>query len=64
MPKWRYDSIYQTFMTRNEFVFEDYEHGAVFRVGGKEYVLSEDKKLDLPYGADIYDVEWPPRKQA
>ena len=63
VPQWRYDSTYQTFMTRNEFVFEDYEPGAVFRVGGKEYVLSEDKKLDIPYGADIYDVEWPPRKQ-
>ena len=62
VPKWRYDSTYQTFMTRNEFVFEDYEPGAVFQVGGKEYVLSEDKKLDIPYGADIYDVKWPPRK--
>ncbi|MDE6213771.1 MAG: hypothetical protein K2M70_09905 [Lachnospiraceae bacterium] len=64
VPKWRYDSTYQTFMTRNEFVFEDYEPGAVFQVGGKDYVLSEEKKLDLPYGVDIYDVKWPPRKQA
>ncbi len=45
-------------------VFRDYEPGDVFLVGGKKYVLSEDKKLDLPYGADIYDMKWPPRKRA
>ena len=43
-------------------VFRDYEPGDVFLVGGKKYVLSEDKKLDLPYGADIYDMKWPPQK--
>lgn len=46
----------------------------VFIFGGVEYfnrdippisfVLSEDKKLDIPYGADIYDMKWPPRNQA
>ena len=51
-------------MTQNEIIFRDYEPGSVFRVGGEEYVLSEDRKLDIPYGADIYDVKWPPRKQA
>ena len=61
--KERYDDTYQMYMTQTEILFRDYEPGSVFRVGGKEYVLSEDKKLDLPYGADIYDVEWPPRKQ-
>lgn len=62
--KERYDNTYQMFMTYNEILFRDYEPGSVFLVGGKEYVLSEDKKLDLPYGADIYDVKWPPRKGA
>lgn len=61
--KERYDDTYQMFMTQNEIVFRDYEPGAVFQVGGKEYVLSEDKKLNLPYGADVYDVKWPPRKK-
>lgn len=62
--KERYDNTYQMFMTQTEILFRDYEPGSVFLVGGKEYILSEDKKLDLPYGADIYDVKWPPRKQA
>lgn len=62
--KERYDNTYQMFMTLNETVFRDYTPGSVFLVGGKEYVLSEDKKLDIPYGADIYDMKWPPRNQA
>ncbi len=64
MPKERYDNTYHFFMEYTETVFRDYEPGDVFLVGGKEYVLSEDKKLDLPYGADVYDVKWPPRKPA
>lgn len=63
VPKERYDNTYHMFMTYNEILFRDYEPGSTFLVGGKEYVLSEDKKLDIPYGADIYDVKWPPRKQ-
>lgn len=62
--KERYDNTYQMFMTQTEILFRDYEPGSVFLVGGKEYILSEDKKLDLPYGADIYDVKWPQRKRA
>lgn len=64
VPKERYDNTYYMFMTYNEILFRDYEPGSTFLVGGKEYVLSEDKKLDIPYGADIYDVKWPPRKGA
>lgn len=50
-------------VNKNILDMRDYEPGAVFQVGGKEYVLSEDKKLNLPYGADVYDVKWPPRKK-
>lgn len=64
VPKERYDNTYRMFMEYTETVFRDYAPGDVFLVAGKEYVLSEDKKLDLPYGADVYDVKWPPRKQA
>ena len=64
VPKERYDNTYHFFMEYTETAFRDYEPGDVFLVGGKEYVLSEDKKLDLPYGADIYDMKWPPRKRA
>lgn len=64
VPMERYNSTYYTFMERNDFVFKDFKPGDVFLVGGKEYVLSEDKKLDIPYGADIFDVKEPPRKRA
>lgn len=64
MPKERYDNTYHFFMEYSETAFRGYEPGDVFLVGGKEYVLSEDKKLELPYGADIYDMKWPPRKRA
>ncbi len=58
LPKWRYDTTYNMFMNQN--VLKDYEIGSVFKIGGKEYVLSADKKLDIPYGADIYDIKYPP----
>ncbi len=64
VPKERYDNTYHFFMEDTETAFRGYEPGDVFLVGGKEYVLSEDKKLDLPYGADIYDMKWPLRKRA
>lgn len=63
VPKWRYDNTYNMFMTQNDIVFRDYEPGAVFKIGVKEYVLSADRKLDIPYGADIYDIEYPPRNK-
>jgi hypothetical protein len=31
----------------------------VFKIGGKEYILGEDRKFDVPYGDDIFDIEWP-----
>lgn len=46
-----------------QWMVKDYGAGAVFKVDGKEYVLKEDGTLDVPYGADIYVVEYPPRKQ-
>lgn len=61
VPKTRYDATYNMFMNR-EGIFDDFEVGAVFKIGGEEYILSSDKKLDIPYGADIYDIEYPPRK--
>lgn len=64
VPKERYDNTYHMFMEYTETLFRDYDPGDIFLVGGKEYVLSEDKKLELPYGADVYDVKWPPRKRA
>lgn len=36
-----------------------YELGSIFKVSGKEYVLSKSHTLDIPYGEDVYDVEYP-----
>ena len=29
------------------------------KIGNKEYVLSESHTLDIPYGEDIYNIEYP-----
>ena len=33
--------------------------GSIFKIGGKEYALNEQRKLDIPYGEDIFDIEFP-----
>ncbi len=60
VPKSRYDATYNMFMYR-EGLLDEWDAGAVFIIGGKEYTLSADKKLDIPYGADIYDIKYPPK---
>lgn len=57
----RYDGTYNMFMNTN--ILDDYAVGSVFVIGGKEYILDEHKKLDIPYGADIYDVKFPMREK-
>ncbi|MDE7478126.1 MAG: hypothetical protein K2M91_09285 [Lachnospiraceae bacterium] len=60
VPKSRYDGTYNMFMDGK--VLEEYAVGSVFIIGGKEYILNADKKLDIPYGVDIYDIKYPPRE--
>lgn len=61
--KERYDERYESMFTDtwDWWWLTEYEPGSVFKIGGKDYVLSEDRKLDVPYGVDIYDVQYPPR---
>ena len=54
----RYDS-----MTKSGVWFYRWLPGSVFKVDGKEYVLSENKTLDIPYGENIYDLEYPPKSE-
>lgn len=56
--KERYDEHYASF-TSSPSLFYDYAPGDVFKVAGKEYVLSESQTLNIPYGEDIYDIEYP-----
>ena len=52
--KGQYDERYDR-MTSGKF-FKQFKVGQKVTVGGKEYVLGEDKKLDIEYGADIFDL--------
>ena len=46
--KERYDIRYQH-LTSGGVLLDEYEPGSVFKIGDKEYVLSENHTLDIPY---------------
>ena len=56
--KERYDMRYQH-LTSGGVLLDEYEPGSVFKIGDKEYVLSENHTLDIPYGEDIYNLQYP-----
>lgn len=56
--KWRYDSRYYG-ITTGGILLDNYEVGDIFKIGDKGYVLSENHTLDIPYGEDIYNMEYP-----
>lgn len=56
--KERYDIRYQH-LTSGGVLLDEYEPGSVFKIGDKEYVLSENHTLDIPYGEDIYNLQYP-----
>lgn len=56
--KEKYDIQYKH-ITSTGLRFTDYEPGCIFKIGDKEYVLSENRTLDIPYGADIYNIKYP-----
>ena len=53
-----YDDQYYNYV-KSGAICREYEPGAIFRIDGEEYAVTEDRKLDVPYGADIWNVEWP-----
>lgn len=56
--KERYDSKYEH-ITSTGYHFMNYEPGSVFKLNGKEYILSENHTLDIPYGEDLWCLEYP-----
>lgn len=56
--KERYDSKYKH-LTSTGYELMSYEPGSVFKLNGKEYVLSENHTLDIPYGEDLWCLENP-----
>ena len=61
--KFEYDAMYDMFAKRGTALFNKYEVGSIFKIGGKEYALNEQRKLDIPYGEDIFDIEFPKQMQ-
>ncbi|MBQ5734216.1 MAG: hypothetical protein UH654_08485 [Lachnospiraceae bacterium] len=61
ISKLNYDVQYEYFTS--ELAFDDFKVGSVITIGGKEYVLGSDRKLDIAYGEDIFDIVYPPIEQ-
>lgn len=56
--KKQYDDRYQNTIQSGIFT-RDFEPGTKLKVGGVEYTVDENRKVDVPYGADIWDIEYP-----
>lgn len=56
--KERYDKHYKT-LTSSGNLLSEYAAGDIFKINGKEYALTENHTLDIPYGEDIYNIEHP-----
>ncbi|MBE6033563.1 MAG: hypothetical protein E7222_02565 [Clostridiales bacterium] len=59
-PKWHYDERYKAMTTGGLLI--DNQPGDLFVVDGKEYILSENRTLDVPYGSDIFNLQYPNKK--
>ncbi len=53
-----YDDQYYNYV-KSGGICRDYEPGDVFKIDGEEYTVNADRKLDVPYGVDIWNIEWP-----
>jgi len=51
------DRYYNAFVSGN--ITRKYYPGTVIKVDGKDYTVDENGKIDVPYGADLWDVEYP-----
>lgn len=53
--KEQYDQRYHHLLSEN--FLKQFEAGQKFLIDGVEYMLGEDRKLNVPYGVDIYDLK-------
>ena len=53
--KAQYDDRYN--MITSGRAFHQYEAGQKVMIGGKEYIIGEDKKVSIEYGTDIFDIQ-------
>ena len=57
-----YDIRYKSLTNSSSKLLTDFEPGSIFKIGNKEYVLSEDFTLDIEYGEDIFALILPERE--
>lgn len=57
-PRWEYEEQYAA-ITSMGGLFSEEKPGDIFELDGKEYVLSDKHTLDIPYGADIFNIKYP-----
>ena len=60
--KRQYDIDYEMYTKIGFPFFNRFDVGDIIVVEGKEYPLKEDRTLDIPYGEDIYDIQFPMEK--
>ena len=60
--KQEYDERYA--FINSEYYLGRFEPGQKLLIGGKEYQLGEDRKINVPYGEDIWDIEFCPPEEA
>ena len=49
-----YDKRYNALVSGKTFQLDKFQPGQTVTVGGKEYVLNENKGIDIEYGAEVY----------
>ena len=49
-----YDKRYDALVSGKTFQLDKFQPGQTVTVGGKEYVLNENKGIDIEYGAEVY----------
>jgi len=60
-PKWEYDEHFAA-ITSIGGLFSEEKPGDIFEIDGKEYVLSDKHTLYIPYGADIFNIQYPSKE--
>lgn len=58
LNKDRYDEQYEYMQTSG--FGKNFGAGAVINIGGTDYVFDANCQIKIPYGADIFDVKYPP----
>lgn len=56
--KERYDVDYNGLTSPSGYL-KNFASGSVVKVGGVEYIIDESCSIDIPYGVDVFDIEYP-----